>query len=116
MGRRVRRFVRRVTGSVERAVRGVGSVVGLAESEAQKQAREDAERISREQIEAQNRAEADRKRLDEFNKGIAQQQANAQQTQTQPLEKLPEYDFSSVMFSKDGEDEDELKKILTVKK
>lgn len=110
---------RRVIRGIERTVRRVGNMVGIGESDAEKEAKRIAEenkRIAEQQIADQRKRDEEKKRLDQFNKDMTQQQEQIQQQQTGPIEKVPQYDFSSVLLSKTEDEEDKLKKILTVKK
>lgn len=126
MGRSVRRAIRSVSRTVrrvvragERVARGLGNMVGIGETEAEKIAKQEAEnnkKLAEQQIEAQKKREEEKLRLDQFNKDIAQQQEQVQETQTSVVEKTPEYDFSSIMLPRGEEEDDKLKKILTGKK
>lgn len=110
---------RRVIRGIRRTIRRIGAMVGIGESDAEKEAKRIAEenkRIAEQQLADQRKREEDKKRLDQFNKDVSKQQEQLQQEQVGVVEKVPEYDFSSVLLSNTEDEEDKLKKILTVKK
>lgn len=110
---------RRVIRGIERTVRRVAGMVGIGESDAEKEAKRIAEenkRIAEQQLADQRKRDEDKKKLDQFNKDISKQQEQIQQEQIRPIEKVPEYDFSSVLLSSTEDEEDKLKKLLTVNK
>ena len=115
MGRRVRNVIRRVVRAGERVARGLGNMVGIGKTEAEKIAEREAEenkRLAEQQIADQKKRDEEKLKLDQFNKDLAQQQEQVQETQTSVVEKAPEYDFSSIMLPRGYEEEDKLKKIL----
>lgn len=119
MGRRVRRAIRRVVRAGERVARGLGNMVGIGETEAEKIAKQEAEnnkRLAEQQIADQKKRDEEKLKLDQFNKDLSKQQEEIQGTQTSIVEKTPEYDFSSVILPRQDEEDDKLKRILSGRK